>query len=276
LFDHVEVKKLEAFPLKAQRIIVGLILSFLFSMLLGSQAYAQDDAQTETQPPRGIPREATLATVREVVDGDTLRVTLDDGTKATVRLIGIDTPETKDPDEPVGCFGPEASARMEHLLPIGRQIWLENDVTDSDRYDRLLRYVWVAKNDGDIYLLNEVMVRDGFALAIRYTPDTARAEQLEAAQDRAASRSVGLWGACSDVVSSLTPIPQPAAAQAPVVEQPVEQPPAQSCDPSYPSLCIAPGAADIDCPEIGAVDFTVYPPDPHGFDRDNDGVGCEN
>jgi micrococcal nuclease len=79
---------------------------------LGSHTYAQSDAKSELHPPRGIPRAATLATVRKVVDGDTLRVTLNDGTQTTVRLIGIDTPETKDPDEPVGCFGPEASARI--------------------------------------------------------------------------------------------------------------------------------------------------------------------
>ena len=53
-------------------------------------------------------------------------------------------------------------------------------------------------------------------------------------------------------------------------------PPAGNCDPSYPALCIPPGAADIDCPQIGANDFPVYPPDPHGFDGDGDGVGCES
>ena len=53
-------------------------------------------------------------------------------------------------------------------------------------------------------------------------------------------------------------------------------PPSGGCDPSYPTLCIPPGSADIDCPEIGATDFPVYQPDPHGFDGDGDGVGCES
>lgn len=265
-------------PVRAR--LTALVAALILALGLAWPALAQDD------PPRGIPRDAELATVRSVVDGDTIRVTLADGTKDTVRLIGIDSPETKDPDEPVGCYGPEASDRLAKLLPAGREIWLESDATDRDRYDRLLRYVWVSKDDGGRYLANEVMVRDGFALAIRFPPDTARADRLEAAQARAIAAGRGLWSACPDFVISLTPVPTaaPIPTEAPVVvEQPVEVPAgdtapigiASGCDPSYPELCL-PSFPDLDCADVGARRFTVYPPDPHGFDGDYDGVGCES
>jgi hypothetical protein len=54
------------------------------------------------------------------------------------------------------------------------------------------------------------------------------------------------------------------------------RPPAQNCDPSYPDFCIPPPPPDLNCPDIGATDFTVRAPDPHRFDADNDGVGCES
>lgn len=107
-------------------------LVVLLAMALALPVSAQDD------PPRGIPRYAERATARCIVDGDTVRITLADGGKETVRLIGIDTPETVASSDPVGCYGPEASARLEELLPPGREVWLEADETDRDRYDRLL------------------------------------------------------------------------------------------------------------------------------------------
>jgi micrococcal nuclease len=250
-----------------------LLLSVILALCVALPA-VNANAQ---ERPEGVPVIAEPATVRSIVDGDTLRVTLEDGTKTTVRLIGIDTPETKDPGEPVGCFGPEASERMAKLLKPGREIWLERDVSNTDRYDRLLRYVWVEKSDGDVYLLNEVMVRDGFALAIRYEPDTSRAEQLEAAQRRAAERGKGLWSACPETVLGLMPTPIPAPTDVPYVA-PTEAPApvaASNCDPSYPTLCLQ-SYPDLDCGDIAARRFPVYPPDPHRFDGDGDGIGCES
>lgn len=263
------------------RALVALVLA-ASTFLATLPALAQDT------PPRGIPRSAERATVRAVVDGDTIRVTLAGGAKDTVRLIGIDTPETKAPGEPVGCYGPEASDRLAQLLPAGREVWLESDETDRDRYDRLLRYVWVAKSDGGRYLVNEVMVRDGYGLAYRFPPDEARLERIEAAQERASAAGRGLWSACPDFVVALTPVPTPAPAptevpyvaptEAPYVPPVVDTAPApvaSGCDPSYPTLCLQ-SFPDLDCPQVGASDFIVYPPDPHGFDRDRDGIGCES
>ena len=217
--------------------------------------------------------------VREIVDGDTFRITLEDGTKDTLRLIGIDTPETRSPGDPRECYGPQSTERLAKLLPVGREIWLEEDETNRDRFDRLLRYVWVEKKHGDVYLLNEVMVRDGFAIARRYAPDTARAERLERAQERAINAGRGLWEACPELVADLTPIadpptpvPQPTE---PVATDPI--PIGGGCDLSYPTLCLPPGTGNsLNRPDVGVNNFTVYQPDPHRFDGDYDGVGCES
>jgi micrococcal nuclease len=77
--------------------------------------------------------------VTRVVDGDTIKVEID-GVQYDVRYIGIDTPETVHPSQPVGCFGPEASARNKELVD-GKRVGLEKDVSEMDRYGRLLRYV---------------------------------------------------------------------------------------------------------------------------------------
>ena len=212
-------------------------------MLLLTLALALPDLVRDDDPPRGIPRDAEPAVVRSVVDGDTFRVTLADGTKATVRLLGIDAPETKDPGEPVGCYGPEASDRLAKLLPAGSKVWLEQDKTDRDRNDRLLRYVWVKKNNGGRYLVNEVMVRDGYGLANRFAPDEARLDRIEAAQDRAVAAGRGLWSACPGVVAGLTPVPNagPALAGGSAVTPGRIQIPALGVDAAVESVGIVDG-----------------------------------
>jgi micrococcal nuclease len=202
---RIYIFRMEVLTVSRRLLSLLLFLSFVVGTgWLGSTALADHD------PPHGIPNDAESATVRAIVDGDTIRITLEDGTKDTVRLIGIDTPETQRPGDPIECYGPEASERIARLLPVGREIWLETDVSDRDRFDRLLRYVWVEKDDG-----NEVMARDGFAIAKRYTPDTARTERLERAQERAINAGRGLWSACAELVFSMTPTAVPPTAVPP-------------------------------------------------------------
>lgn len=131
-------------------------------------------------------------TVRRVVDGDTI-IVLRDGAEERVRLLGIDTPESVQPDSPVECFGPEASARAGELLS-GRSVWLESDPTQDavDRYGRTLAYVWLDETT----LVNRVLVAEGYASEYTYGSPGVHQAALEAAEDAARSGGVGLWGSC--------------------------------------------------------------------------------
>jgi micrococcal nuclease len=146
---------------------------------------ACSSAPADTGPPGS-------ATVVYVIDGDTIVARIG-GTDERIRLIGIDTPETVAPNRPVECFGPEASARAEELLPAGTAIRLERDVEARDRYDRLLAYVFRADDD---LLVNLVLVEEGMAEASSFPPNTARDPDFSAAEARARGTERGLWGAC--------------------------------------------------------------------------------
>jgi hypothetical protein len=114
------------------------------------------------------------------------------GVEYTVRYIGIDTPETVHPDRPVEYMGPEASAANAALVQ-GEMVRLEKDVSETDRFGRLLRYVWV---DGT--MVNAELVRRGYAQASRYPPDVKYAELLRDLEAVARREERGLWGAPPD------------------------------------------------------------------------------
>ena len=135
---------------------------------------------------------AANATVIRVVDGDTVDFDIG-GTKERVRLIGIDTPETKKPDTPVQCYGPEASAFTASLLPEGTAVHLERDVEARDKYDRLLAYVYLA--DGTF--VNLAIVRGGYAHLLTIPPNVAHADDFVAAARAAEAENAGLWGGCT-------------------------------------------------------------------------------
>jgi len=132
---------------------------------------------------------ATARVVR-VVDGDTVQVEIA-GERQTVRYIGIDAPEVARGGVPAEPLSREATAANADLVA-GRTVVLERDVSDVDRFDRLLRYVWVS-NDGGWQFVNEELVRLGLADARRYQPDTARQDELDAAESAARSAARGLW-----------------------------------------------------------------------------------
>jgi micrococcal nuclease len=131
----------------------------------------------------------TLAQVARVIDGDTIAV-LVNGLEYRARYIGIDTPETVDPRLPVECYGREASQRN-HELVEGRTVELEKDISETDQYDRLLRYVWV---DGE--MVNATLVREGYAVAVTYPPDVKYQELFLELQRQARAEGRGLWSAC--------------------------------------------------------------------------------
>ena len=131
------------------------------------------------------------AAVTRVVDGDTIRVQID-GEEYRVRYIGIDTPETVDPRRPVGCFGKEASERNRQLVE-GKTVGLEKDISETDSFDRLLRYVWIEDR-----MANAALVEEGYALVSTYPPDVRYAGQFASLQALAREARSGLWGPACD------------------------------------------------------------------------------
>ena len=131
------------------------------------------------------------AQVVRVVDGDTIIVDRGHG-EERLRYIGIDTPETVKPDSPVAWMGPEASAANRDLVE-GREVVLERDVSETDRYGRLLRYVWLESDAGWL-MVNEALLRRGVAQVATYPPDVAHVDRLLAAQRAAREAGIGLWG----------------------------------------------------------------------------------
>lgn len=131
------------------------------------------------------------AQVVRIVDGDTIVVRLA-GQDVHLRYIGMDTPETVKPGSPVEWMGPEASAANASLVD-GRTVVLEKDVSELDRYGRLLRYVWLV--DGDRWTLVDLeLVRRGFAQVETDPPDVKYADLFVAAQRAARAAGIGLWG----------------------------------------------------------------------------------
>jgi len=146
-------------------------------------------------PPSPSPADSRSAAVRvrRVVDGDTIE--LESGEK--VRYIGIDTPETVNPKKPVGCFGKEASEKNKELVE-GKNVILEKDVSEKDRYGRLLRYVWLAEASSSAkgMFVNLFLVKEGYASVSTFPPDVARVREFITAQEEARNAGKGLWSAC--------------------------------------------------------------------------------
>ncbi len=168
---------------------------------------ASGSAGAGTTPASGASAGATLASgpesgfrptgpietarVVRVVDGDTIIVHIG-GRDERLRYIGMDTPETVKPDTPVQWMGPEAS-RANAGLVAGRSVVLEKDVSETDRYGRLLRYVWL--DDGGRWTLVDLeLVAQGFAQVETDPPDVKYADRFVAAERAARAAGLGLWG----------------------------------------------------------------------------------
>lgn len=129
------------------------------------------------------------AQVVRVVDGDTVRVLIN-GEEKTIRLIGMNTPETVDPRREVQCFGKEASNKARELLS-DQIVYLESDVSqgDTDKYQRLLRYVWLP--DGSNF--NKLMIAEGYAYEYTYDLPYRYQKEFKDAQSEAQKVKRGLW-----------------------------------------------------------------------------------
>jgi micrococcal nuclease len=112
------------------------------------------------------------------------------GKRERVRYIGVNTPESVAEDRPVECFGKESSEANARLVE-GRTVELERDVSDRDRFGRLLRYVYA-----DGVFVNEELVRQGYAVAVTFPPDVRENSRLRVLEREAREAGKGLWGAC--------------------------------------------------------------------------------
>ena len=127
--------------------------------------------------------------VTKVVDGDTIRVD-DNGQRQTIRLVGLDTPESVDPRKPVQCFAHEASAQAETVLN-GQSVYLETDPSQDsvDRYGRTLAYVWTESGR----LFNLDMIAEGYAHEYTYYLPYRYQQIFRTAEDDARTNERGLW-----------------------------------------------------------------------------------
>ncbi len=170
-----------------QRNISLLISAVAALVVLGFGGHEVVKQSPKADVNTGAVLDESYPEVYEVVDGDTIKVT-DGAVKKTVRFIGMDTPETKDPRKPVQYFGHEASQYTADLL-LHRHVTLKKDVSETDKYGRLLRYVYL----GDGTFVNEKLVREGYAHVLTYPPDVKYADLFVAAERDARENKRGLW-----------------------------------------------------------------------------------
>ncbi len=160
-----------------------LLVFFVSKINLPTVTTTQDHVNQNGQV---IGATSQTAKVIRVVDGDTFEI--ENGVK--VRLIGIDTPEVVDPRKPVQCFAKEASNETKSLIE-GSSVSLVKDISETDKYGRLLRYVY----KGDL-LVNDYLVRNGYAKASTVPPDVAMSTRFLDAQKEASVKKLGLWSKC--------------------------------------------------------------------------------
>ncbi|WP_162529328.1 thermonuclease family protein [Segeticoccus rhizosphaerae] len=215
-------------------------------------------------------QQQALSPVLRVVDGDTVHVAYH-GTELTVRIIGIDTPETVSPSVADECGGQAATA-MAHQLLDGRTVHLVRDASQGrlDKYGRTLAYLDIP-GVGDY---GKIMISKGLASEYTYAAAYHRQARYQAAEATARAAGRGTWGNCGGFDKPVASRPKATkpAPFAPAAPQP--KAPQKNCAPGY-SPCIPPYPPDLDCADVNGP-ITVTGSDPHGLDRDGDGVACES
>lgn len=185
-------------PERLLGIIVVLLLACALVAFVALQAGPADPgvpSSGESGPAGEGPDGPTeRAEVIRVVDGDTISVRIG-GREERVRYIGLDAPEVANAGAGTAaeCGGDEARTANERLIT-GEVLFLERDVSDRDRFGRLLRHAWLA--DAEWRPVGLELVESGAVEARSYRPDTARDDELDAAERRARDRGAGIWGAC--------------------------------------------------------------------------------
>lgn len=217
-----------------------------------------------------------LYMVNRVIDGDTVEILID-GQPQSLRVIGVDTPETVDPRRSVECLGVEAKARANEILA-GQSIYLQLDPSqdDRDRYGRLLRHIILA--DGRNYGLE--IIGQGYGHEYTYNQPHAYQAEFRKAEAEAREAGRGLWapGVCVEESSQNGSMADDGSMSNRDTSDPEDTdlaPGGDGCHPAYdPCLEIV---GDLNCGDIRqAVTVKQIGVDPYGLDRDDDGVGCES
>jgi micrococcal nuclease len=205
---------------------------------------------------------ASSCTVDRVIEGDTFVCT--SGTH--IRMLQINAQELSD------CGGECAKAALSNIfLRPATVVRLDYDQVHQDRYGRGSAAPIVTGSDGADYNISIVMVYVGLAKAGYYGDNSKYLDWANASQAWAQKAQWNMWapgGPYSGGTNCGGSASAPPAAPTPV-------PAGGSCDPAYPDFCIPPPPPDLDCKDIPHKNFTVLPPDPHRFDGDHDGIGCE-
>jgi micrococcal nuclease len=213
-------------------------------------------------PPLMIPVQVAQAQlinaqILSVGDGDTITIR-SAGQNIVVRLACIDAPEMNQPE------GKESAQRLSAILPRGTAVKVIP--VDKDQYGRTVGVIFTNKN------INLQLLQEGQAWVYEQYIGNCRtsAPELRQAQNVARTSRTGLW-------SQASPCPPWDFRKGQCVAASPQRIPNQraNCDPSYPDVCIPPEPPDLNCGDIPHRRFRVIEPDPHGFDGDNDGVGCE-
>jgi micrococcal nuclease len=178
--------------------VLGLMASVMIAVAVGNEMFPtttsvaahsiSTTAPVNTVPAVSVtlapPDGSERATVTRIKDGDTVEIEMLSGGNETVRLIGINTPESGE------CFSEKATVALGALLA-DEVITMTADVSDRDQYGRLLRYLWLDRG----VFVNEIMVRGGYAQARDYPPDSLYVANIAAAQESAQADAIGIWAA---------------------------------------------------------------------------------
>ncbi len=146
--------------------------------------------RTKLVDDRSFENEREVAKVLRVIDGDTIEV-LFSGQEKRVRLIGVDAPEEEKEGKEAECFATESTTWLTNKLG-GQEVWLEKDVSEVDKYGRLLRYVYQGEEN-----INQSILAVGAAKAVVYPPDEKFATEFGLIEHKAQSEGRGLWGQCN-------------------------------------------------------------------------------
>jgi len=233
---------------KINKYLVTQITALLTILLLSFVFYSVPVAAQNIENING--------SVVSVADGDTIKIRQNNNQITTIRLACIDAPEMSQIP-----WGEESQVRLKQFLPIGKKITLKP--VDTDKYNRL-----VAEIFSDNRNINVDMVKEGKAVVYqKYLSNCSDSQtSLLQAQNTAKENGLGLWN------QQVPEMPWDFRRGKKSNNKSINT----TCDPAYPNVCIPQYPPDLNCPDIPYRKFKVLSSDPHGFDRDGNGLGCES